>query len=481
MNRSFLRIFIEFAKTENNLTLKLVKKLLFIFLLFPIFSIAQELKGIVISVDNQPVQDVNVFYLSKNTTALTDKNGQFSLKDGLNFRENDTLQFSHISYKTTKITVNKLREANFKVILKQKTEDLSELTIKANHELKLKSKLNYELLASLKNPIFSFGSFLKDGKIYVIGGNGSREADFWKKLAAEKVEPTLKDLQDELSRNATFLFYKGDFAAYDIKNDIWEISPIKFTKRAHHNIHLYDNSIYVLGGKRISVNGKFEYLQDQIEVFDLTKQTIKIDNTNPHQAADFASFTYKDNIIVMGGSVKMTESGKKDFTNKVHLYNIATGYWYELSNMSTAKEVNGILIGDQIFLIGGNNGKPVSEVETFDLVTEKWQTAGHLFSSMERPAITYHDNVIYFFEDQKMYVYDIKSKILKEYLIDLPLKFSALHFYNDKLYIIGGYTYTDYSKTPSDKTYSISIEEFENTKPNRIKTLSQESDLAKTN
>lgn len=458
-----------------------MKKLLLIFLLFPIFSIAQELKGIVVSASNQPVQDVNISYLSKSITALTDDKGQFSLKSEINFHENDTLQFSHVSYKTTKITVNELKKANFRVILKQKTEDLSELTIKANHELKLKSKLSFNELASLKYAIFSFGSFLKDGKIYVIGGNGSREADSWKKLAAEKVEPTLKDLQDELRQNATFLFYKGDFLTYDIKNDVWETSPTKFTKRAHHNIHLFDNSIYVLGGKRISVNGKFEYLQDQIEVLDFTKQTIKVDNTNPHQAADFASFTYKDNIIVMGGSVKMTESGKKDFTNKVHLYNIATGYWYELANMSTAKEVNGTLIDDKIFLIGGNNGKPLSEIETLDLVTEKWETEGHLFSNMERPAITHHNNVIYFFEDQKMYVYDIKSKVLKEYLVDLPLKFSAMHFYNDKLYIIGGYTYTDYSKTPSDKTYSISIDEFESTKPNRVKTLSQESDLVKTN
>lgn len=135
MNRNFLRIIIKFIKTKNNLALKLVRKILYIFLLFQIFSIAQELKGIVVSANNQPVQDVNIFYLSKNITALTNNKGQFSLKSEINFHENDTLQFSHISYKTTKISINELRKVNFKVILKQKTEDLSELTIKANHEL----------------------------------------------------------------------------------------------------------------------------------------------------------------------------------------------------------------------------------------------------------------------------------------------------------------------------------------------------------
>lgn len=117
----------------------------------------------------------------------------------------------------------------------------------------------------------------------------------------------------------------------------------------------------------------WEYLQDQIEVLDLEKQTIKTDHTNPHQAADFASFTYKDNIIVMGGSVKSTESGVKDFTDKVHLYNISSGYWYELAHMPIAKETTGALVDDKIYLIGGNNGKPISQIESFDLATEKWQ------------------------------------------------------------------------------------------------------------
>lgn len=300
------------------------------------------------------------------------------------------------------------------------------------------------------------------------------------KSQQRKADPTLKDLQDELRQSSTFLFYKGDFSIYDIKTDIWETMPIKFTKRAYHNIHLYDNSIYVLGGKRISVNGKFEYLQDQIEVLDISKQIIKTDNTNPHQAANFASFTYKDNIIVMGGSVKMTESGKKDFTNKVHLYNITSGYWYELDNMPTAKETTGILIDDKIYLIGGTNKMPISKMETLDLITQKWQIEGELFSGLERPAITYHDNIIYFFEDRKMCVYDLKSKQLKEYEIELPLKYSAMYYYNDTLYILGGRIDNDYSKIPSSKVFSVDINEFEVTKPNKIKGLSQETNLSKT-
>lgn len=455
----------------------MVKKLLLIFILIPFFSISQNINGEVFSQkENFPIENTNVFALSSKVGTITDQNGKFSLKLLPQFKNDEILEFSHIGFTSLKVRLEDLKKANFTIFLVNEVENLSELTITANHQLKLKSKLSFNKLAPLKFPIFSFGSFLKDDKIYVIGGNGSREADSWKKVTAEKAAPTLKDLQDELSRNSTFLFYEGDFSTYNIKTDTWEDSPIKFIKRAYHNTHLYDNSVYVLGGKRISVNGKFEYLQDQIEVLNLSNQTTKVDNTNPHQAADFASFTYKDNIIIMGGSIKMTESGKKTFTNKVHMYNITSGYWYELDNMPTAKETTGILLNDKIYLIGGNNSQPLPEIETFDLTTQKWLIEGELFSGLGRPAITYHDNIIYFFEDAIFYTYHLKTKQLKEYKIDLGLKSCSMHFYNDKLYIIGGYTHNDYSKTPSSNTYSVSIDEFQTTKPNRIKTLEIKSD-----
>jgi len=379
----------------------MVKKLLLIFILIPFFSISQNINGEVFSQkENFSIENTNVFALSSKVGTITDQNGKFSLKLLPQFKNDEILEFSHIGFTSLKVRLEDLKKANFTIFLVNEVENLSELTITANHQLKLKSKLSFNKLAPLKFPIFSFGSFLKDDKIYVIGGNGSREADSWKKVTAEKAAPTLKDLQDELSRNSTFLFYEGDFSTYNIKTDTWEDSPIKFIKRAYHNTHLYDNSVYVLGGKRISVNGKFEYLQDQIEVLNLSNQTTKVDNTNPHQAADFASFTYKDNIIIMGGSIKMTESGKKTFTNKVHMYNITSGYWYELDNMPTAKETTGILLNDKIYLIGGNNSQPLPEIETFDLITQKWLIEGELFSGLGRPAITYHDNIIYFFEDE---------------------------------------------------------------------------------
>lgn len=456
-----------------------MKKLILISVLFPAILIAQSIKGIVISQkDNISVENTNVFALSSKVGTITDENGKFSLNLLPEFKNDETLEFSHIGYITKKVSLSYLIKNNYKVFLEEEIQNLLGVTIATNP--KLKTKLAFTEITSLKHPVYSFGSFLKDNKIYISGGDTYPEIDHMAKVRAKIANPSLQDFLNE-GTGAAKRHYKKYLSIYDIKTNSWEFPDLKLQVRAYHNIHFYNNLIYILGGKKMFVNevSSWEYLQDQIEVLDLKKRSIKVDKTNPHQAADFASFTYKDNIVVMGGSIKATESGVKDFTNKVHLYNITSGYWYELTSMPTAEETTGILIGDTIYLIGGNNGKPISKIETFDLVSEKWQTEGELFSGLERPAITYNDDIIYFFEDEKMYTYNLKSKQLKEYEINLPLKFSAMYYNDNKLYILGGRIDNSYSKIPSAKVFSIDLNEFKLTNPNKIKNLSQETTLAK--
>ena len=456
-----------------------MKKLILISVLFPAILIAQSIKGIVISQkDNISVENTNVFALSSKTGTITDENGKFSLNLLPEFKNDETLEFSHIGYITKKVSLSYLIKNNYKVFLEEEVQNLLGVTIAANP--KLKTKLAFTEITSLKHPVYSFGSFLKDDKIYISGGDAYPEIDHMAKVRAKIANPSLQDFLNEGTGTAK-RHYKKYFSIYDIKTNSWEFPDLKLQVRAYHNIHFYNNLIYILGGKKMFVNkvSSWEYLQDKIEVLDLEKRSIKVDKTNPHQAADFASFTHKDNIILMGGSIKATESGIKDFTDKVHLYNITSGYWYELTSMPTAEETAGILIDDKIYLIGGFNGKPISKIETFDLVTEKWLTEGELFSGLERPAITYNDDIIYFFEDEKMYTYNLKSKQLKEYEINLPLKFSAMYYNDNKLYILGGRIDNSYSKIPSAKVFSIDLNEFKLTNPNKIKNLSQETTLAK--
>ena len=459
-----------------------MKKLLCFIILLPFITNAQKISGIVKSqTNNLPIENVNIYALRTQTGTLTNDNGEFSLNNRV--KANDTLQVSHIGYITTKITISDLKKFNYIISLEEDIETLNNIDI-TNRQVKLKTKLDFTKLASLEYGIYSFGSAIVNDKIYVVGGDSSEESNALNTLKEKSIDSEdpkfiIKYLQ-LLNFQGSKNFYNGDLLIYDPKMDLWQKSTEKLKKRAYHNLNYYDNTLYVLGGKRLSTNKNIEYLDNEIEVFDINKNTIAIDKTNPHKAADFASIVYKDNIIVMGGSIKTNEREQKTFTDKVHLYNITSGLWYELAKMPVAQEVKGVLIGDKIFTIGNIDSKSFSEIQSFDLTNESWKHEATLISRLENPAVTYNDDTIYMFEDGKLLVYNTKSKEIKEYLVQLELKSASMHFLNNKLYIIGGLTFTKYIMTPSSNVYSISVEEFDTTRPSRIRILSQ-NNLAQTN
>lgn len=462
-----------------------MKKLLYIIVLLPFITNAQTVSGIVKSQEtNLPIEDTNIYLLRTHIGTLTNKKGEFSLNNKIN--PNDTLQVSHIGFITTKIAITDLKKSNYIISLEEDIETLKNVTVTDNRWSKLKSKLDFTKLSPLEYGIYSFGSVAVNGKIYVVGGDNSEQWNVLTTIKSKDIgggDPTrfndpifLNKYLQEIGGDQGKVFYKGDLLIYDPQTDVWEKSNQKLKKRAYHSINFYNNTLYVLGGKRgLLGNKKHEFLDNEIEVFDLNTNQIAIDKTNPHKAVNFASFTYKDNIIVMGGSIKSTVRGAKIFTDKVHLYNLTSGLWYELAKMPVAQEVSGVLIEDKIFTIGNSDNRSFSEIQSFDLTNESWKKEATLLCRLENPAVTYNDDTIYLFEDGKLFVYNTKSKLIKEFYINLELKCAAMHFINDKLYIIGGYDFSNYYASPSSKTYSISIDEFETTRPYRIRVLSQDS------
>ncbi len=445
-----------------------MKLTIYILLLSSNLLVGQNIKGTILDIEtNLPIENVNIFYKKYNTGSVSNKDGIFNISIKSKIKASDTLQFSIIGYTTKKITIASLKDTNYNVFLKTKTEELNEINLSTRN--KLKPKLNFKKLAPLKKGIYSFGSTIIDSKLYVIGGDQTFLEATGKKALFRTADGDLSDLLKALRSNMSWENYVGTLQIYNIDEDTWLTSNLKFDKRAYHNISYFNNKLYVFGGKTLSVNRKKEYLDDKIEVFDVNTQQIIVDNTNPHQAINFASFTYKDNIIVMGGSIKLKNNGEKVYTDASHMYNITSGYWYELHKMTKPKEVNGVLINDKIYLIGGFNEKPLTEIESYDLATGTWQKEGDLFHSIENPALTYYNDTICIFNDGEMLTYNTITKTLNEYKIDLYLKNSQLQYYNNNLYIIGGYTKDEFEKSPSSSLYVINVNDFLKTKINNSK------------
>ncbi len=232
--------------------------------------------------------------------------GAYYLKFPAKIVKNDIIRFSHVAYKELEVPYVPTKK-NYSVYLLIDLKKLKE--VKISKKRNLKKSISYKKLSSMKNAVHSFGSILIDDKIYVVGGDASIEENmFMKTLEYYPDIDNFGEFLAKANRFHSFLNsrYKGDLQVYDIKNNVWTKSSSKFKKRAYHNLNYFNNKIYVLGGKNLARHGLYfnEYLDDKIEVFDVVKDTVIIDNTNPHQAVNFASFTYKDNIIIVGGSIK---------------------------------------------------------------------------------------------------------------------------------------------------------------------------------
>lgn len=443
-----------------------------IFLIFYSFSAySQYIEGRIIDANtNKPIEGVHVYLDNVEDGALSNSKGIYYLKFITSRVDSGYIHFSHIGYNNHEIPFNK-KEKEYNVYLRKKVTQLDEISILEKRNLK--QTISYKKLKSMKSGLFAYGGVLNNNKIYVVGGNASYQIDGAKR-AVEKYADTDLTLIEILQKSTGSYFvdiFKDDFITYDIPTDTWSKNELKFDKRASHNTNLLNKNLYVLGGTTMSINKKKELLNSTIEIINLETNTKIVDKTNPHQAVNFVSFIYQDNLIVAGGSVKKKKNGNKEYTNKVHLYDIKEGYWYELDTMPTAKETNGILINNKIYLIGGFNNKPLSEIESYDLRTKKWQKEGNLFFGMESPAISNNNYMIYIFDKGKIYTYNTKNKELNEFYINLNLTSSKMYYSDNKLYLLGGIYLGDFDTTPSSSLYSIDINEFNKTKIIRTKTL----------
>ncbi|WBU87897.1 Kelch repeat-containing protein [Cellulophaga omnivescoria] len=451
------------AKLSNNLSLALL-----IFFI-TVASTAQTIKGTVLSKEtNSPIQNVNITIVNNSTGTVTNTKGVFKLKTSINLAPQTKLQFSSIGYKTSVITIQSIKNANYIVYLESNAEKLKEVVVSSNK--KLKKNIGYKKLAEMPYGVANFGSTIVDDKLYVTAGDLSFIEEN-EKRAIDNSE-TMSELVSNLKLNGSWESYSNKIQIYDFKNNSWKVTKEKLDKKAFHKTVAVANKLYVLGGKTISANKKREYLNNKIEILNTATNEIVIDDAYPHQAVNFTAVAYQNNIIIMGGSTKLLDNGKKLYRNNSYLYNTTTGYWYQLTKMLKGKEANGIVANDKVFLVGGFHNGPLKNIESYDLETAKWELQGTLFNGIERPALAYDNNIIYIFNSKKILTYNTKTNVLKEYKIDIPLKYANMHYFNGKLYILGGSKNFNYQIKVSKEVYSIDLEEFKTTKVFKEKYLS---------
>ena len=204
----------------------------------------------------------------------------------------------------------------------------------------------------------------------------------------------------------------------------------------------------------------------QVEILDLSSGKLLVEqHTNPHQAVNFSSFIYEDNIIVMGGSIAKHQNNRKVYSKKAHLFNLKTGYWYELPDMPTAKETHEIVIGKTIYIFGGYNGQSLKSIDAYDVEQGSWKTVGELEFPVDYASVATDGCMIYILGNNTIQEYNIETQQVKAFQIDLATKGGRMFYAKDKLYILGGKVDLENPESFEESSclYSISMDEFKKT------------------
>ncbi|WP_405610504.1 kelch repeat-containing protein [Polaribacter sp. Asnod1-A03] len=438
------------------------------FLLFSIVCFSQKIKGTILDLETKtPIERAHIFFIDE--TIYTNQKGEFSFD--LKGKKSIEFSVSHIKYETKKVIYTKSTKPLL-VYLQEKQEILEGFNINANK--KLQNAIQFKRLEDLPRGTYSFASVLNNNKIYVFGGDITNFHDQNREALSELSSSDEAAIMKFLTKPkfSNYINFIGDLQIYNITSKRWNIIQEKVLERAYYNAVSYKDTVFLIGGKKLSKKKTRELLANDIELVSLKDLSITKDQTNPHQAVNFGSVLHDDKILVFGGSTKQLKNGKILYSDDIHLYDIKTGYWYLLTKMPKAKEVTGIIFGDKLYFFGGFNKKNLTDIESYDLKTGRWKKEGNLFKGMKNPAITKDKEFIYLNENGKIITFEPKTRELKEFTIDLNLKDAKMHFFNENLYLIGGYHYiNEYRKYPSKGFFTIEAAEFFKTEPINTKTL----------
>jgi len=443
-----------------------MKKTFLIFLLSFITSLTYGQNFIIKVIDSNtdlPISGAHVKF--KEKVFLTNAEGFVNIPKSIS----NNVEVSHVKYHSKQIQLKNKNDVT--IYLTEKHLNLDEVVITSKRELK--KYIHFTRLPKIPKSIHSFSSVLLEDKVYTFGGDGSNIKYSNRKGLNEMTQSDENQIIKFLAQNkeSNFYKYRSNVFIYDFKKKAWETSNIETKPRAYHKAVAYQDEVYLLGGKRITLTKMKEMLMPEIEILNIKNDSIKVDEMNPHQGVNFESLIFEDKLLVIGGSIKLQGNGLKKYSDKIHFYDFKSGYWFLLSIMKKGKETSGVIVNKKLYLFGGQRNKKLKEIESFNLITGKWKKEGELFTAMEKPAITKYKNIVYLFENDRLVTYNTQSKELKEFRIDLPLYFSEIHIKNEKLYILGGTEIKNYENRPQRSFVEISLEEFNTTRIKKSKTL----------
>lgn len=174
----------------------------------------------------------------------------------------------------------------------------------------------------------SSGGFI-NGLLYVVGGMKNHEGD--------------KD-EGPLTANE----------AYDPHTDMWTKKSPMPTPRHHHEAVIYDNKMYVLGGRMTGLQSNL----NSNEVYDPVHDSWRIGDAIPLRISGFSAVEINGSIYIFGGEGPLLQALKD-----IMQYKPESDRWIKqypsISNLQVPTPrmgLAGLRIDNSVYLIGGKEG-----------------------------------------------------------------------------------------------------------------------------
>ncbi|GFS23819.1 kelch domain-containing protein 8B [Elysia marginata] len=156
------------------------------------------------------------------------------------------------------------------------------------------------------------------------------------------------------------------FVELDLETFKWQLMPAMPTPRYATFAFLVDDKLYVIGGRQ----GKIPSVAFEMFDFDTRQWTSLPDIPSKRVFAMYA--TDGKHIFSVGGLLQPANQGFSDICES---YNIEKGTWTTCQNMPTKRGDFAVgIVGGKLVCAGGlgNDGKPLSVVEVFDVDSNSW-------------------------------------------------------------------------------------------------------------
>ena len=138
--------------------------------------------------------------------------------------------------------------------------------------------------------------------------------------------------------------------------------------RQRHCTEIFDDSLLVLGGRRLPSNGRDNL--SSVVLYDIKNNVCKQLAPLPYEVSDMATVRWKDNVVAIGGTNKYGNA-----LNTVIMYNVKTEQSHMLPPIRCKRlGCTAVVIGNNIVVLGGfGQQEEEKSVESFNFERNTWQ------------------------------------------------------------------------------------------------------------